>query len=351
MAPNDLILLTGATGFIGFATLLQALSSNYHVRCAVRDPQKASKLRSNPALTSLSQPPNHLTFTHVPDLTTPGAYNDAIKGAKYVIHVASPLPAANPDGYKDADNVFIRPAVRGALEMLEAAHRTPSVQKVVITSSVTALIPSAEWSAQAPATQTYGPESRIEPSSGPFTWNGPAYGASKAAQLQAVERWVESQKPGFEVVTVHPSWVLGRAELADKSQDLWAGTNRFLLDNAVGMSLPKRAGACVLVDDVARTHVLALEKQLQGREKTLVTSVPMRWEDLRGVLDREFPEAVKKGWLSLEGKQETQEIGIDGSETERVMGFKFRGFEELVRELVGQFVELKAREAGSGARV
>ena len=241
--------------------------------------------------------------------------------------------------------------MRGALEMLEAAHRTPSVQKVVITSSVTALIPSAEWSAQAPATQTYGPESRIEPSSGPFTWNGPAYGASKAAQLQAVERWVESQKPGFEVVTVHPSWVLGRAELADKSQDLWAGTNRFLLDNAVGMSLPKRAGACVLVDDVARTHVLALEKQLQGREKTLVTSVPMRWEDLRGVLDREFPEAVKKGWLSLEGKQETQEIGIDGSETERVMGFKFRGFEELVRELVGQFVELKAREAGSGARV
>ncbi|KAJ5467714.1 hypothetical protein N7475_005466 [Penicillium sp. IBT 31633x] len=36
---KKLVLLTGATGFIGFQTLIDALKAGFRVRCAVRSPQ------------------------------------------------------------------------------------------------------------------------------------------------------------------------------------------------------------------------------------------------------------------------------------------------------------------------
>ena len=342
MAQKELILLTGATGFIGFKTLVLALKAGYSVRCAIRDPKKEPTILSNPAITSLNLAPNTLTFTPVPDFTVPGAYTEAIRNVTHVIHVASPLPAANPTGYQTAEDTFIRPAVRSALEILEAAKSAGSVRQVVITSSVTAIFPDEVWRGIVPSTQILGAESRIPTPEGPFPNNAQAYAASKTAQFNAVEEWVRKSKPTFSLVTMHPAFVLGRSDLASSVEELWAGTNRFALDIVVGKKFDAlRAGACVHVDDVARAHVLVLDKSEEG-SRAFVLSSPMRWEDVVGIVERNFRDAVGKGLLSTGGGQGTAVLDIRGGEAEEVLGFRYLSFEEQVKSVVGQYLELKS---------
>lgn len=71
----------------------------------------------------------------VPDITIPGAYDDAVKGVRYIVHIASPF--SSPDlRESDWETGFIEPAVRGTVGMLESAATTSTVQRVVITGSV-----------------------------------------------------------------------------------------------------------------------------------------------------------------------------------------------------------------------
>lgn len=60
---------------------------------------------------------------------------EAIQGADYVVHTASPFPEKMP---KD-ENLIIKPAVDGTLAVMKAAHKN-RVKRVVITSSVAAIM-------------------------------------------------------------------------------------------------------------------------------------------------------------------------------------------------------------------
>jgi nucleoside-diphosphate-sugar epimerase len=156
MAGNDLILLTGGTGFIGFRTLQYALRKGYHVRAAVRSNAKAERLRNNP---TLSEVKDHLDFVVVPDILANGAFDEAVQGVKYIVHLASPLAS----GFKaddDLDVKLIQPAVKGTLAVLEAAKKEPGIKRIVITSSVVALADFPVFAGMQPGTKTFGPNDR-----------------------------------------------------------------------------------------------------------------------------------------------------------------------------------------------
>ncbi len=127
------MLLTGASGFLGFTVLLQALQAGYHVRAAVRSEAKADIVRTKAAARE-----DQLSFTIVPDFLADNAFDEAVKGAKHIIHVASPL-VGSAEG--DPEDVYIRPAVQGTLGLLESVKRQgQGVQRVVVTSSLVANI-------------------------------------------------------------------------------------------------------------------------------------------------------------------------------------------------------------------
>jgi len=122
------IFITGATGFIGAHVALSALKAGYNVKLSVRREAQIESLRK--ALDAFA---DNLQFVVVPDYTTANAFDDALKGADYVIHVASPLAKPNED--------LLTPAVKGTTSILESASKTASIKKVVITASVASLIP------------------------------------------------------------------------------------------------------------------------------------------------------------------------------------------------------------------
>jgi dihydroflavonol-4-reductase len=69
------------------------------------------------------------------DLNSDAGWADAVDGADYVLHVASPVPTEDPK----SDDELVRPARDGTLRLLKAA-RDAGVKRVVMTSSISAII-------------------------------------------------------------------------------------------------------------------------------------------------------------------------------------------------------------------
>ncbi|POR39600.1 Putative uncharacterized oxidoreductase [Tolypocladium paradoxum] len=338
-----LVLITGATGHIGFHILLHALDAGYTARAAVRSQHQADALVAVPALKQ-RQVGARLSFVVVPDLTRPGAYDEAVRGVRYIIHVASPLPTEGltPEQFEAE---LLEPAVRGTLGMLVSAQKTPTVRRIVITSSTAAM------DAKADAVDTvFTAESRA-PTPPVSTLQNPvqAYAASKIKALNETEAWARREAPAFDVVNVHPSFVMGREEVHPTADRLTShGTNRLVLGVALGAKSPAPLpGTTVHVDDVARVHVGALDARVPGNTSYLVTSNNPAgsldgtvFQDAAKFVAKHFPDAVASGVLPNNGTQPSFAVKFDTSKTESTFGFTHLSYEEQVKAVVGQYLEL-----------
>ncbi|KAF2396929.1 NAD(P)-binding protein [Trichodelitschia bisporula] len=348
------ILITGATGHIGFRVLIHALTAGHTIRAAVRSQSKANMILSHPLIQNLN-PGSRLSFTIVPDLTQPNAYDDAAEGVSHIIHIASPLRISSADDeipMNEQDAFFIQPAVRGTLNVLHAAKKARTVRRVVITSSLVALVPVQQLTGQEDRPAYLGPvqpHDRIPFVSGPYENEFEAYAASKIAALQEAEAWVSRQGSNiaFDVVYLHPAFVEGRNDLASNAREVLKGTNTLVLGQVLGKKFDHPvAGATVHVEDVARVHVQALNQYVPGNT-SYILSQSARWEDVRRIVKREFTDAVQKRILPNCGSAETHHIDVDASLTEDVFGFQHIGFAEQVRSVVGHYLELRVRRSAA----
>lgn len=351
-APSSLVLITGATGHVGFRTLYHALREGLKIRAAVRSESKALRLLTRlsselgPSYTHLLQ---SLTFVVVPDITVEGAFDVAMQDVTHVIHIASPLltgVAKPPIESEFAADYFIDPAVRGTIGLLESADASGTVRRVVITSSIVALIPIAqmEGTEVRPANQPVRPTDRVPFTSGPYHSEFAAYANSKIAALEAAESWYEDMRPAFDIVHLHPSFVLGRNGMVSAPNECMKGTNAMILGMLLGKNFGSAfAGATVHVDDVARCHVIAAAGyRTQPGCTSFILSQKSRWNDAKAVAKRLFPDAVSKKILVSSGDIGTTHIPIDSSETEETFGFRFQGFDDQLHSLISQFLDLRA---------
>ncbi|KAM7184445.1 hypothetical protein V8F20_012229 [Naviculisporaceae sp. PSN 640] len=343
VSPKDLVLITGATGHIGSRTLLHVLRAGYRVRAAVRSDAKMAQVLARPEIQELN-PGSRLEFTLVPDITAPGAYDHAVEGVTHMIHIASPLVTGDSVPLHKHHEYFIQPAVQGTLNLLEAANYGGTVRRVVITSSIVALIPvgQMEGTERRDPWNPVSPNDRVPFQQGPYHSEFAAYSASKVAALQAAETWMERERPAFDLVHLHPGFVIGRNDAATTTSQALQGTNAVVLAMLLGKKFGPYAGATVHAEDVARVHVASLDPTILGNQ-SYILSRAARWNDAKSIAKREFPEAMKKKLLVRGGNVDTIEIPIDASLTEETFGFRFASFDEQVKSCVGQFLELRLK--------
>ena len=135
MASNELVLVTGGSGFIGAHCIVALLKQNYRVRTTLR-----SLTRSDEVLGMLKaggateEQTSGIEFA-VADLTKDDGWAEACRDCTYVLHVASPFPSNVP---KHPDDLIV-PAREGTLRALRAARGAGSVKRVVLTSSFAAI--------------------------------------------------------------------------------------------------------------------------------------------------------------------------------------------------------------------
>lgn len=347
MAATDLLVLTGATGFLGVKVLTIALAAGYNVRLVVRSINRANKVLNSPSIKALNLREEKLSFVVVKDMEAPGAFDEAVKGATYVIHCASPIPsfggeaAPTPEQY---DEFFVQAARRSTIGLLESSQKAGTIKRIVITSSLVAITPFHYYLGQGDD-KTFDAEHRIPLDQGPYGFEFQAYSASKAAALNDSETWVKEKKPSFDLVSIVPGWIFGADELATKVQDFESSsTNSVLLGFLRGgqSDIPSNSNA-VLVDDVAQIHVLALDPKVPGNQAFVAAADGvngMVWEHGINVLKENYPEAIAQGLVKTTGKQPTITIRVDAKKTEETFGIKLAGFDQQVKSLVNQWIEV-----------
>jgi nucleoside-diphosphate-sugar epimerase len=129
---QPLIFITGATGFIGAHVVTQALDAGYKVRLSVRKESQISSLEK-----LFSKHATNLEFVVVPDFVSPGVFDKALQEVTYVFHLASPMPGKGTDFESD----YLNPAVQGTIALLDAAKKVATIKRVVVVSSLLALVP------------------------------------------------------------------------------------------------------------------------------------------------------------------------------------------------------------------
>jgi nucleoside-diphosphate-sugar epimerase len=85
---KQLVLITGASGHLGFKVLVTALEAGYKARVALRRLEQADKIKS---AKSIQPHLDSVEFVEVPNITAEGAYDEAVEGVNLIIHCASPL--------------------------------------------------------------------------------------------------------------------------------------------------------------------------------------------------------------------------------------------------------------------
>ncbi|KAH0491006.1 hypothetical protein TgHK011_002452 [Trichoderma gracile] len=334
---GEFVLLTGATGMIGFRTLVFLLEAGYKVRAAVRNQDGFDRISQ---LKPVAPYAEQLSSIVVPDITVPGAYDEAVKDVEYIVHVASPLASNAPPGI-DYDSYMIQPAIHGTVGILESAIKTTGVKRIVITGSVMsittpAILGSGEY---------INEESRVPTTHGPFTNVMDAYAASKSAAFNETKKFVTEKKPLFDVIHILPLFVLGRDDTVTTAEQIAKGTNKILMAPLLGTPRPPIPGSPVHLDDVARLHVLSLDPKVAGNQDFLAGShslEPFEWSDSINIIKKHFPQAVADGVFKFEAVEQlvTLKTQVDSTKAEKMFGFKFKRFEEQVVSVVGHYLEL-----------
>ena len=267
------VLVSGGSGFLGGWCLVELLRRGYRVRTTVRDLAKEAEVRAR--VGSEVDAGERLSF-FAADLGDEAGWVEAVAGCDYVLHVASPFPAAQP---KDADELIV-PAREGTLRVLRAALDA-GAERVVVTSSVAAVRGGVK-SAPAPLTEadwTDGDNTELQP-----------YTRSKALAERAAWDLAAERGATARLAVVNPGAILGPVLGAERSTSL-AIVERLLK----GMPGTPRIGFSVVdVRDVADLHIRAMTAPEAGGERFIAVARFQWMADLAAILrDRLGPAAAK----------------------------------------------------------
>ena len=130
-------MITGATGYVAGWIVKKLLEEGITVHAAVRNPENKEKLKYLDEIAKKS--PGKIKYFKA-DLLEMGSYDEAMAGCELVFHTASPFKMQ----VKNAQTDLIDPALKGTRNVLESANGIDSVKRVVLTSSVAAIIGDAK---------------------------------------------------------------------------------------------------------------------------------------------------------------------------------------------------------------
>jgi dihydroflavonol-4-reductase len=328
------VLLTGASGFLGTHVLRRLLDDDHRVRAFVRTP---AKLREN--LAPLGVDPDDPRIEVVAgDMTDDVAVRAAARGCDLAVHAAATYSYRRRDAER-----MLRDNTRGTTTVLDAAVDAGCSTVVHVSSVVALLRPGATIDHQSALGEHLGPYTR-----------------SKVESERAAR---ERQDAGAPVAIVNPGGILG-------PHDPYLGeSDEVVLDILRGRLPVWPRGGLQWVDvrDTADVVVAALDRP--GRRYLVPgENVGLPHEPLRALTGRRLPAlrmpfaaarpalelGYRTGWPflphALEGSRViAQGTRVDYSATVDDLGITGRSLAESMRDTVRWLVDaghLSARSAG-----
>lgn len=216
---GKVVLVTGATGFIGSHVAERLLQNGARVRAMVRNPAKAAGLERAGA------------FVVAGDMTDPGLLERAVEDCQAVFHFAGTTNEFKPRAH------FERVNIEGTRLLAEAALRE-SVERFIHVSSVWVY---GLWS---------GPETR---ETSPCRESGQAYSDTKLEAERVIRRLIDEK--GLPAIILQPSEVYGPGDpnWTERPLDLIKTGRMVLANGGRGLIQP------VFIDDLVQGVLAAAE--------------------------------------------------------------------------------------------
>ncbi|KAL6211053.1 hypothetical protein ACLB2K_016281 [Fragaria x ananassa] len=312
------VCVTGASGFLASWLIKRLLLSGYHVTGTVRDPGNQKKLAH---LWRLEGAKERLRLVKA-DLVEQGSFDDAILGCHGVFHSASPVLKPSSDPKKE----ILDPAIKGTLNVLRSCKKNPSLRRVVLTSSSSAV--------RVRAGDDFDPNIPLDESS----WSSVElceklqiwYPLSKILAEKAA--WEFCKANGINLVTVLPTFVIGPSlppDLCSTASDilglLKGETEKFNWHGRMGY---------VHIDDVALCHILVYEHG-SAHGRYICNSTVLDNNELASLLCTRYPSLPIP-----ERFEELERPHYDLSTSKlKSLGFKFKTIQEMFDDCIASLVE------------
>ncbi|HEY9047891.1 MAG TPA: NAD-dependent epimerase/dehydratase family protein [Ohtaekwangia sp.] len=247
------VLVTGANGYVASWLVKRLLDEGITVHAAVRNPTDLSKVSHLKSIAAGSK--GKLRFFKT-DLLTKGTYKEAMEGCELVYHTASPFTTA----IKDPQKELIDPAVNGTENVLETVNQTPSVKRVVVTSSCAAIYTDAIDSVNAPDGRL---TEKIWNSTASLEYQPYSYSKTLAEKLAWEMSYSQNR---WNLITINPCLVLGPALNPKTATSESINVLKLFGNGDMKMGVPKMGTGVVDVRDVAEAHFRAgFTPHAQGR--------------------------------------------------------------------------------------
>ncbi|KAM0008929.1 putative cinnamyl-alcohol dehydrogenase [Helianthus debilis subsp. tardiflorus] len=262
------VCVTGASGYIASWMVKLLLHRGYTVKATVRDLNDPKKTKH---LLALDGAKERLHLFQA-DLLKDGSFDDVVKGCDGVFHTASPFFIHTDNPQED----LIDPAVKGTLNVLSSCSKVRSIKRVVLTSSVAAVLyngspltPEVVVDESWFSDQGFCKETKL--------W----YPLSKTLAEEAAWKYVKEK--AIDMVTINPAMVIGpllQPTLNTSARAIFNLINASTYSNITVGS--------VHVKDVANAHILAFETPSASGRYCMSESV-VHFSELVEILHKLYP--------------------------------------------------------------
>ena len=192
---EGLVVVTGASGYIGSHVVANLLTKGRKVRATVRnadDPERVEHLRN-----MVISEGGGLEIVEM-DLFDSESVDAAIAGCTDVIHTAAVVIVRS----KNPQEKIVDPSVIGTKNVISSIEKSKTVERFVHTSSTAAIRPEKWDNGVILTTETFASDATLE---------GNPYGLAKYSAEMIVRDWHDkldsSKRP--KMVTIHPCMVFG----------------------------------------------------------------------------------------------------------------------------------------------
>lgn len=335
---NQIICVTGASGYIGAHVVRELLERGYRVRGTVRDPNDARKTAPLTALPGADR----LELVGA-DVRRSGDWDGVLRDSDGLVHCATAVLFTASDPQREIVDV----AVEGTRNVLGAAARSPKTRVVVQMSSIASML-----SYDKPPEYVFTEKDWCEDAT---PANNP-YGLGKTLSEKLARELARSES-GFRLASINPGYVLGPLFSKGHSR-----TSPSIVRDIVRRSFP----GCpplnfnlVDVRDVATASVTALERpDLDGRYP--LVEGRYWWRDMSVFLKERYPERRITTWplpsaliyaralfdrrVSLRFlRRHLHRVSIvSGEAAAKTLGLSYIGFEQMLTDTARSLIDVGA---------
>lgn len=163
-----------------------------------------------------------------------------------------------------------------------------------------------------------------------FDGYGAKYQASKILAHQFSKRFILERKPHFDIITLHPTFVLGPSLVQRSASEITGVVMMFM--NSLGMDKPMFPSTIVDVRDVAEATLATLDAKIERNgEELIISGEKVTWGDVVSFIKEKYPQVPLKLNPPFD-----QPFEANSSKARRLLDLKWRSMEDIVGSVLDQ---------------